>query len=334
MSEPSTVQLGPYRVANRLVLAPMAGISDRPFRELCLLHGAGLAVAEMIPCDSGRWESRKNRNRLRHSKSQANNIVQIAGSDPQMMADAARLNVEMGADAIDINMGCPAKKVLQKAAGSALLRDRDLVKQILDAVVAAVDVPVTLKIRTGWSRESRNGVDIACIAQDAGIRLLTVHGRTRECRFMGEAEYDTIAAIKEAVEIPVIANGDITDPVKAREVLEHTRADGLMIGRAAQGRPWIFRETQHFLSTGELLAEPSVAEKQQLITAHIRSVHAFYGEFHGVLFARKHLSWYCRSLPEGNSFKSRFNHLESPHSQLECIQEYFENLRFDKEIAA
>jgi tRNA-dihydrouridine synthase B len=240
----------------------------------------------------------------------------------------------MGADVIDINMGCPAKKVLQKAAGSALLRDRDLVQQILQAVVGAVDVPVTLKIRTGWSRESRNGVDIALIAQDAGIHMLAVHGRTRECRFMGEAEYDTIAAIKQAVSIPVIANGDIVDAVKAERVLRHTGADGLMIGRAAQGRPWIFQEIDHYLSTGTHLAEKRLQDIEEILLRHTRHLHAFYGDATGLLFARKHLSWYSKTLPDGNCFKSRFNHLESTHVQIECIQEYFEALRSHKEIAA
>ncbi len=328
------IQLGPYSIPNRLILAPMAGISDQPFRELCLEHGAGLAVAEMLTSDSGRWYTRKNRNRMRKSQNHGPNVVQIAGSCPQMMAEAARLNVDMGADVIDINMGCPAKKVLQKAAGSALLKDRELVQQILEAVVAAVVVPVTLKIRTGWSRESRNGVDIALIAQEAGIKMLSVHGRTRECRFMGDAEYDTIAAIKQAVEIPVIANGDIVDAEKAAKVLHHTGADGLMIGRAAQGRPWIFREINYFLRTGKHLPEKSFPEIADILFKHTRHLHEFYGESTGVLFARKHLSWYSKTLPDGKCFKSRFNQLESPIQQLESIQDFFETLPVDKEAAA
>lgn len=328
------IKLGSFTLPNRLILAPMAGVSDQPFRELCLQHGAGLAVAEMIPCDSERWLRGKYRDRLRKSKNHGPNVVQIAGGDVEMMAEAAQLNVAMGADVIDINMGCPAKKVLQKAAGSALLRDRDLVQQILHAVVSAVDVPVTLKIRTGWSRESRNGVDIALIAQDAGVQMLSVHGRTRECRFMGEAEYDTIAEIKHAVTIPVIANGDIVDAVKAEKVLRHTGADGLMIGRAAQGRPWIFQEIDYFLKNGRHLPEKLLPEIAEILLRHTRHLHEFYGESKGLLFARKHLSWYSETLPDGNCFKSRFNHLESTQVQIECIQEYFETLRLNKEIAA
>ncbi|MDT8428400.1 MAG: tRNA dihydrouridine synthase DusB [Pseudomonadales bacterium] len=317
------ITLGKHRIDNPLLLAPMVGVTDRPFRELCLQQGAGLVVGEMLPADSSCWQSRKNRNRRRGIRGNGLNVVQIAGFDPAMMAEAARLNAEAGADVIDINMGCPARKVLKKAAGSALLRDPALVQQIVRAVVQAVAIPVTLKIRTGWSREHRNGVDIGLLAQDAGIQMLSVHGRTRECRFLGEAEYDTIAAIKQALDIPVIANGDITSPEKARQVLQHTGADGLMIGRAAQGRPWIFAEIKHFLNTGQLLPEKQQTDIAVILLAHTRHLHHFYGEPTGILFARKHISWYSQTLFNGSGFKTRFNKLESGSAQLECIEEFF-----------
>lgn len=311
----------------------MAGITDQPFRDLCVKLGAGLAVAEMLTCNSELWHSEKNRSRLTRSTAGGPDMIQIAGSDPAMMADAARLHVDLGADIIDINMGCPAKKVLKKAAGSALLKDSALVKQILDAVVAAVDVPVTLKIRTGWSPDARNGVEVARIAEDAGIQLLSVHGRTRECRFMGEVEYDTIAAIKQSISIPVIANGDITSPEKAQRVLAYTGADGVMIGRAAQGNPWIFEQINQYLTTGLLQSPKPLPEVRHILLAHIQQLYELYGEFKGVLFARKHAGWYTSLLPNADAFKQVFNKLSSPEQQLQSVEAYFDALINQKEVA-
>jgi len=277
-----------------LLLAPMAGVSDAPFREICFESGAGLTVAEMLTSNIQRWTSEKNRLRQVQPDIQGPRMIQIAGSDPGMMSEAAILNQAMGADIIDINMGCPAKKVLQKAAGSALLRNPVLVEKILRAVVAAVDVPVTLKIRTGWCPESRNGVEIARLAEQCGVKMLTVHGRTRQCRFQGDAEYETIARIKRAVAIPVIANGDITDHAKARRVLETTGADGIMIGRSAQGRPWIFQDIWDFLQTGRRPQPRTIEQLLSLTLKHIEKIHRHYGQSRGVLFARKHVSWYTK----------------------------------------
>ncbi len=327
------IKIGSHILANRVILAPMAGITDQPFRDLCVELGAGLAVAEMLTCNSELWHSEKNRPRLTRSTAAGPHMIQIAGSDPAMMADAARLHVDLGADIIDINMGCPAKKVLKKAAGSALLKDTALVKQILDAVVAAVDVPVTLKIRTGWSPDARNGVDVARIAEDAGIQLLSVHGRTRECRFMGEVEYDTIAAIKQSISIPVIANGDITSPEKAQQVLAYTGADGVMIGRAAQGNPWIFEQINHYLTTGLLQPSKPLQEVRRILLVHIQQLHELYGEFKGVLFARKHAGWYTSLLPNADAFKQIFNKLHSPEQQLQSVEAYFDTLINQKEVA-
>jgi len=265
----------------------MAGVTDQPFRDLCVGMGAGLAVSEMLTCKVELWNSNKNRTRLAHSEQGGLHSVQIAGADPEMMADAARLHADLGADIIDINMGCPAKKVLKKSAGSALLRDTLLVARILNAVVAAVDVPVTLKIRTGWCPQTRNGLEVARIAQDCGVQMLTVHGRTRECRFVGNVEYDTIRDIKRSVTIPVIANGDIGNARRARDVLDYTGADGVMIGRAAQGNPWIFSQINHFLATSEELPEQSLADKRTALLGHMAQVYALYGEFKGVLFSQK-----------------------------------------------
>ncbi|MEX1196746.1 MAG: tRNA dihydrouridine synthase DusB [Pseudohongiellaceae bacterium] len=324
------IKLGAFQLPEpALILAPMAGISDVPFRELCLEHGADLAVAEMLGCDTGHWHSRKNRDRLRRSNGNGPEIVQIAGADPVMMAEAARLNVATGADVIDINMGCPAKKVLQRAAGSALLKDPVQVEAILRAVTGAVDVPVTLKIRTGWSRDNRNGVDIARLAEDCGIRMLSVHGRTRECRFRGEAEYDTIAAIREAVRIPVIANGDIDSPEKAAFVLRHTGAAGLMLGRSAQGRPWLFRRIRQHLESGSSGVEPDGVTATRIAMDHIRRVHAFYGDHKALLFARKHLSWYANVLPGGYDLKSVFNRLESTTEQTALLARHHQSLLED-----
>lgn len=269
------MRIGQYQLRNRLIAAPMAGITDRPFRTLCYEMGAGLTVSEMMSSNPQVWESDKSRLRMVHIDEPGIRTVQIAGSDPKEMADAARINVESGAQIIDINMGCPAKKVNRKLAGSALLQYPDVVKSILTEVVNAVDVPVTLKIRTGWAPEHRNCEEIAQLAEDCGIQALTIHGRTRACLFNGEAEYDSIRAVKQKVSIPVIANGDITDPLKARAVLDYTGADALMIGRAAQGRPWIFREIQHYLDTGELLPPLPLAEVKRLLCAHVRELHDF-----------------------------------------------------------
>lgn len=315
--------IGPYNLRNAIFLAPMVGVSDAPFREICSQQGAGLTVGEMLPANSELWK--RERNRLKQVKPvlESPHVVQIAGSEPQMMADAARMNIEMGADAIDINMGCPAKKVLKKAAGSALLKDEQLVADILEAVVKSVSAPVTLKIRTGWSPDSRNGVTIAKIAEQAGIQLLTVHGRTRACRFKGTAEYDTIAEIKQAVSIPIIANGDIDSPGKAAEVLKQTGVDGLMIGRAAWGRPWIFNQVEHFLNTGTELAAPALAIQASVIRRHMEKLYAFYGDHRGALYARKHVAEYVSQLPDSKTFRAKFNQFEDPQNQLETLQEYF-----------
>ncbi len=282
------MRIGPYCLPNNLVLAPMAGVTDRPFRQLCKELGAGMAVSEMVTANALLWGSEKTRRRIDHAGEVEPRIVQIAGADPAQLAAAARFNVEQGAQIIDINMGCPAKKVCNVMAGSALLRDEELVTRILDAVVGAVDVPVTLKIRTGWDPEHRNGLAIARLAEQAGIQSLAVHGRTRACAYRGEAEYDTIRAIKQAVGIPVLANGDIGNPEKARSVLEYTGADGVMIGRAAQGRPWIFREIEHYLTTGVHLPPPSVEEIRAIMVRHLENLYAFHGEYTGVRGAQAH----------------------------------------------
>lgn len=320
------INIGPYQLKNSLFLAPMVGVCDTPFREICTEAGAGLTVAEMLTSNADLWQNERNRLKRVKPKTGEPHVVQIAGSDPELMAQAAALNAELGADGIDINMGCPAKKVLKKAAGSALLKDRDLVERILKAVVARVDVPVTLKIRTGWSPETRNGVEIAKIAEDSGIHLLTVHGRTRECRFKGHAEYDTIAAIKSAVSIPIIANGDIDSPHKAAAVLKQTDADGLMIGRSAQGRPWIFKEIEYFLETGKTLPEIDLKTRLDIIFSHLMKLHSFYGDVKGVWYARKHVAAYVKELLESREFMKFFNTIESPSAQLDCIDAYFSNL--------
>lgn len=328
------MKIGPYTLPNALVLAPMAGVTDLPFRQLCRRLGAGLVVSEMVTSDSRLWHTRKSKLRLDHSQEPEPRSVQIAGSDPAMMAEAAALTVANGAQIVDINMGCPAKKVCKKLAGSALLKDEQHVRNILEAVVAAVDVPVTLKIRTGWSPEQRNGVEIGLIAQDAGIQALAVHGRTRACKFKGEVEYDTIAAIKQALSIPVIANGDITTPEKAKEVLDHTNADGIMVGRGAQGNPWIFREINHFLNTGEKLTPVGLAEVKQVMLEHLAMLHHFYGEYLGVRIARKHLGWYVQKLPNSATFRKSFNILESAPEQIATAQFYFEQLMKEEVLAA
>ncbi|MCV6614103.1 MAG: tRNA dihydrouridine synthase DusB [Cellvibrionaceae bacterium] len=290
--------LGPYQIQSPAVLAPMAGITDLPFRRLCRVRGAGLVTAEMLTADTKLWHSRKSQQRLIQADEAEPRAVQIAGAEPMQLAEAARACVAHGAQVIDINMGCPAKKVCNKAAGSALLRDEKLVAEILEAVVKAVAVPVTLKIRTGWSTDERNGPSIAKLAQEAGIAALTVHGRSRACRFKGEAEYDTIASIVQALDIPVIANGDINSPAKAKAVLDYTGAAAVMIGRAAQGRPWIFAEIEHYLNTGEQLAAPSASQIKATINEHLKALHQHYGDYLGVRIARKHMGWYLQTLSD------------------------------------
>ncbi|MGQ7956311.1 tRNA dihydrouridine synthase DusB [Pseudomonas sp. SP16.1] len=331
----SAPRIGPYTLPNRLILAPMAGVTDRPFRQLCRRLGAGLVVSEMVTSDVRLWNSRKSSLRLLHAGDPEPRSVQIAGGDPQMLAEAARKNVELGAQIIDINMGCPAKKVCNKAAGSALLRDEPLVREILAAVVGAVDVPVTLKIRTGWDRANKNGITVAKIAEDAGIAALAVHGRTRADLYTGNAEYDTIAAIKQAVSIPVFANGDIDSPQKAKAVLDATGADALLIGRAAQGRPWIFREIEHYLGTGELLPAPGLLEVERILLEHLAALHAFYGDLMGTRIARKHVGWYLATLPGAREFRAQFNRLDSTDAQCAHVRAFFRERHNDgNEVAA
>ena len=320
------MQIGPYQLRNNLIVAPMAGVTDRPFRQLCKQMGAGMAVSEMVASNSLLWGSAKTQRRANHDGEVEPISVQIAGADPQMMADAARYNVDKGAQIIDINMGCPAKKICNVSAGSALLQNEPLVEKILNAVTKAVNVPVTLKIRTGWDKEHRNALNILKLAEDTGIQALAMHGRTRACGYSGEAEYDTIAAVKAAAKIPVIANGDITTPEKAKFVLDYTGADAVMIGRAAQGRPWIFREIEHFLRTGENLPHPEVAEIHRVLNAHLEDLYGFYGEYTGVRMARKHISWYTKGLAGSASFRHAMNQLESIAEQQTAVNEFFSEL--------
>ena len=327
------MRIGPYVLPSSVVLAPMAGVTDLPFRRLCKKLGAGLAVSEMTISDPKLWHTAKSQRRMDHDGEPAPISVQIAGYDPRMLADAARYNVDHGAQIIDINMGCPAKKVCNVYAGSALLQDEPLVARIVEAVVRAVDVPVTLKIRTGWNRENRNGVRIARIAQDAGIAALSVHGRTRADLYNGDAEYETIAAIRQGVTIPVLANGDVDSPRKAREVLARTGADAVMVGRAAQGRPWIFREIAQFLATGVEPAPPGVEEVGAILVAHLQNLHAFYGEHQGVRIARKHLGWYSKDRPENAAFRAVVNRAETAAEQIRLTREYFSALE-DLALAA
>ena len=328
------MRIGPYQLSNPLILAPMAGVTDLPFRQLCKQLGAGMAVSEMVSSNSLLWGSKKTLRRASHDGEIEPKSVQIAGADPQMMAEAARHNVDKGAQIVDINMGCPAKKVCNVMAGSALLQDEPLVERIVKAVVDAVDVPVTLKIRTGWDSQHKNAPLVARIAEEAGIQALAIHGRTRADQYNGEAEYDTIAEVKSRVSIPVIANGDITTPQKARQVLRHTGADAVMIGRAAQGRPWIFREIDHFLQTGELLPEPSAETIRDILVGHLRNLYAFYGEHTGVRVARKHISWYSKGQSHGAAFRQAINRVDSVGQQLDMIYEFFEQLINREELAA
>ncbi|SET84921.1 tRNA-U20-dihydrouridine synthase [Thalassotalea agarivorans] len=304
----------------------MAGITDQPFRRLCCQLGAGLAVSEMLSANPKVWNTDKSRLRMVHSSEAGVRSVQIAGSDPAELAHAAQFNAENGAQIIDINMGCPAKKVNKKLAGSALLKEPSLVEAIVKSVVDAVDIPVTLKIRTGWCENTRNGVEIAQIAERNGIQSLAVHGRTRSDFYKGNAEYDTIKAIKQSISIPVVANGDIDSAHKAEQVLDYTGADAVMIGRAAQGRPWIFREINHYLSTGHLMDSPSLMEQRDILLSHVRELHSFYGDFMGVRIARKHVSWYLQVHDEEKAFRSKFNALESCEEQLSALKLYFDNL--------
>ncbi|WP_185962541.1 tRNA dihydrouridine synthase DusB [Thalassomonas sp. M1454] len=320
------MRIGSYQLDNNVILAPMAGITDRPFRQLCCRLGAGMAVSEMLSSNPKVWASGKSKLRMEHGDEVGIRSVQIAGSDPDEMAFAAQMNAQSGAQIIDINMGCPAKKVNKKLAGSALLKEPLQVEQIVKSVVNSVDIPVTLKIRTGWCENTRNGVEIAKIAEANGIQALAVHGRTRNDFYKGNAEYDTIKAIKNAVSIPIIANGDITSAEKAEQVLDYTNADAVMIGRAAQGRPWIFREITHYLKTGEHLAPPTMAETRAILLAHVQELHNFYGEFMGTRIARKHVSWYLQTHDQGKQFRSIFNAIEQPQEQLAALNVFFDKL--------
>jgi len=326
------MKIGPHQLANQLFVAPMAGVTDRPFRQLCKKLGAGYAVSEMIASNALLWKSEKTQRRANHQGEFKPIAVQIAGADPTMMAAAAKLNVDHGAQIIDINMGCPAKKVCNVAAGSALLRDEPLVQQIIEAVVQAVGigpnaVPVTLKIRTGWDRENKNALAVAKLAEQSGISMLTVHGRTRADLYLGAAEYETIQAVKSSVRIPVVANGDITTPEKAAQVLKLTGADAIMIGRAAQGRPWIFREIAHYLSTGETLPTPEIAEIQNIMNEHLLDHYAFYGEYTGLRTARKHIGWYCKGLRNSHHFRQKMNTADDCKTQLQMVNDFFDEMK-------
>jgi tRNA-dihydrouridine synthase B len=329
----SPIVIGPYRLDGHALLAPMAGVTDLPFRRLCRRLGAALAAGEMISADPRLWDTAESRRRRDHTDEPEPRVVQIAGGDPESMADAARRNVDAGAQVIDINMGCPAKKVCSKDAGSALLRDECNVAAILDATVAAVEVPVTLKIRTGWAPDQRNAVNIARIAEQAGVRALAVHGRTRACRFDGNAEYATIAAVKQSVRIPVFANGDIDSAAKAVAVLRATGANGIMIGRAAQGRPWIFSEIDALLH-GTLLPPPATAEVRDIMLTHLRDLYEFYGAESGVRIARKHIGWYCAGRPQAQAFRQSVMQAVSVAAQVRQVQDYFDALEESGAAAA
>ena len=317
------MRIGSYQLKNNLIVAPMAGVTDRPFRMLCKRMGAGMAVSEMVASNSLLYGSEKTKRRANHEGEADPISVQIVGADAKMLAQAAKYNVDRGAQIIDINMGCPAKKICNVMAGSALLQNEPLVALLLEAVVGAVNVPVTLKIRTGWDKQNRNAIRIARIAEAAGIQALAIHGRTRACAYTGEAEYDTIAAVKASVNIPIIANGDITTPEKAKFVLEHTGADAVMIGRAAQGRPWLFREIEYFLKTGTHLPAPETGEIHRVLLAHVLELYDFYGEHTGLRVARKHISWYTKGLAGSAQFRHKMNQLENPTEQLAAVDDFF-----------
>jgi len=319
-----TIKIGPYSLRSRVVLAPMAGVTDRPFRILCRRFGAGLAASEMLTADARLWSTQKSRRRMDHAGEASPRIVQIAGFDPKMLADAARRNVDAGAEIIDVNMGCPAKKVCNRLAGSALLRDEALVARILAAVVSAVPVPVTLKTRTGWNSELKNGMRIARIAEDCGIRALAIHGRTRADRYRGIAEHETVAAIKNMVKIPVFANGDIDSPLRAREILAATGCDGIMIGRAAQGRPWIFDEVNFFLERGQLRGELAPESVRAIMRAHLEDLYSFYGDETGVRVARKHLSWYLRQHRGQEPLRDLLMRIKTPREQLAILLDRYD----------
>lgn len=328
------MRIASYTLDNNLLLAPMAGVTDKPFRQLCKNYGAGLAVSEMVASNPALWNSKKSKLRLDHYAEESPRSVQIVGADPVEMAKAARHNVEQGAQIIDINMGCPAKKVCNVFSGSALMQDEVLVADILESVVAAVAIPVTLKIRTGWNKQNKNAVKIARIAENSGIQMLTVHGRTRACGFKGEAEYQTIRKVKQSVGIPVIANGDITTPEKAEEVLRATAADGIMLGRAALGNPWIFNEISHFLNTGKHLPRPATEEIRHVILQHLNGLYELYGDYTGVRVARKHIGWYSKYLPSGDALRRRVNQTETIEKQLYVVEDYFNALINGEALAA
>lgn len=317
------MQIGPYKLRNNLIVAPMAGVTDRPFRMLCRRMGAGMAVSEMVASNSLLYGSEKTKRRANHEGEPGPISVQIVGADTGMLAQAAKYNADRGAQIIDINMGCPAKKVCNVMAGSALMQNEKLVAEILEAVVGAVDVPVTLKIRTGWDKQNRNALRIARIAEASGIQALAIHGRTRACAYTGEAEYDTIAAVKTEIRIPVIANGDINTPEKARQVLSYTGADAVMIGRAAQGRPWLFREIDYFLKTGMHLPAPQIDEIHRILQAHLQELYSLYGEHTGLCMARKHISWYTKGLPGSAQFRHWMNQLETTAAQMTAVADFF-----------
>jgi putative TIM-barrel protein, nifR3 family len=319
------MQIGPYSLPAPVIVAPMAGVSDQPFRQLCLRMGAGMAVSEMMSANPDTWDTDKSLKRMYLADEPGIRAVQIVGAEPDWMAEAARHSVTAGAQIVDINMGCPAKKINRRLAGSALLQDPALVREILQTVVAAVDVPVTLKIRTGWDTEHRNGIEIAEIAEACGIQALTVHGRTRACLFNGQAEYETIKAIKQHISIPVVANGDIDTPQKAQAVLEYTGADAIMIGRAAQGQPWLFNRIRHFLTHGSDLASPTWDEVRSIVLEHVAALHQFYGEYKGVRFARKHVAWYLERYESAKNFRRGFNALTSAEEQLGALELFFSN---------
>jgi tRNA-dihydrouridine synthase B len=321
--EVTKMQIGPYILPNQLILAPMAGVTDRPFRQLCKKLGVGMTVSEMVGSRSLLRGSKKTIRRAYHSNEDIPRSVQIVGADPESIAQSAKINADLGAQIIDINMGCPAKKVCNMLSGSALLRDEKLVAEILQATVKAVEIPVTLKIRTGWDKDNINAITIAKIAENAGIQALAIHGRTRSCFFKGEAEYDTIAQVKSILSIPVIANGDITTPEKAKFVLEYTKADGIMIGRAAQGRPWLFREITHYLNTGNHLPPPSIEEIKIITIEHLENLYNFYGEYIGIRMARKHISWYSKGISNSTTFRETFNKLETTEEQRQAIERFF-----------
>lgn len=328
------MRLGPYTLDNNLLLAPMAGVTDKPFRQLCRMYGAGLAVSEMVASDPVLWDTKKSQLRLNHYEEESPRSVQIVGADPQVMAQAAKYNAGLGAQIIDINMGCPARKVCNVFSGSALMQDEILVTKILENVVDAVDIPVTLKLRTGWNKENKNAVRIARIAENAGIQMLTIHGRTRACGFKGNAEYQTIKQVKAHVSIPVIANGDIISPEKAADVLHATGADGIMLGRAALGNPWIFREINHFLQTGDQMARPNIDEVQQVVLQHLDGLYELYGEYTGVRVARKHVGWYSKHIENGEVLRSKVNKTESIKRQLFVVKNCFNAMNNGEVLAA